>query len=67
MTKYSEILLELIKERRSVRIFNGNKVPQEIIMKIIEAGIWAPTGCNNQELKFLVIENEKDLKKRECR
>lgn len=59
---FSEDLINLIKKRRSVRIFNGEKIPSDLIAKIIEAGVWAPTGCNNQELRFLILEKEGELK-----
>lgn len=54
------MLLDLIKERRSIRVFTGEKVEKEKIEKIIEAGIWAPTGCNNQELRFVIL-GKKDV------
>lgn len=57
----SERLLDLMKERRSVRLFNGKKIPQENISSIIEAGVWAPTGCNNQELKFLILNKKEEI------
>ena len=57
----SERLLNLMKERRSVRLFNGKKIPQEKILSIIEAGMWAPTGCNNQELKFLILDKKDEI------
>lgn len=54
--------MQVIKNRRSVRTFTGQKVPREDILSIVEAGTWAPTGCNNQELRFLVIDDEERLK-----
>ena len=61
MTNFNDNILTLIKERRSVRLFNGNKIPREEILKIIEAAIWAPTGCNNQELKFLILDKKEQI------
>ena len=58
----SNRLLDLIRERRSVRLFNGEKVAREDVLSIIEAGIWAPTGCNNQELRFLILDKQEELK-----
>lgn len=55
-------LMSLIKDRRSVRIFNGDKLTEEMILRFIEAAIWAPTGCNNQELRFLILEKEDEIK-----
>jgi nitroreductase len=54
-------LMPLIKERRSVRIFNGSKIPEGLILQFIEAAIWAPTGCNNQELRFLILDKEEEI------
>ncbi len=62
MITSKEELMQLIKERRSVRKFNGKKIHREDILSIIEAGSWAPTGCNNQELRFLILDEEEDLK-----
>jgi len=50
-------MLDLIKKRRSVRIFTDRKIEEEDLVQIIEAGSWAPTGCNNQELRFVVLES----------
>lgn len=58
---FNQYLMDLIKKRRSVRIFNGKKISSSDILSIIEAGIWAPTGCNNQELRFLILEKEEEL------
>jgi nitroreductase len=61
VSDFSDKLKELIKERRSVRLFTGEKIPREQIVAIIEAGTWAPTGCNNQELRFLILDKEDQL------
>lgn len=50
--------IDLIKERFSVRSFSDKKVEEKKIEKIIEAGHLAPTGCNFQPQKILVIESE---------
>ncbi len=49
--------MNLIKERRSIRLFHDKKIPVQEIKKIIEAGIWAPTGCNNQEIRFKILRS----------
>lgn len=35
-------ILEIIKNRRSIREFQEKEIPDEIIDKLIEALIWAP-------------------------
>ena len=36
--------LELMQTRRSVRDFKPDMVPEDIMDKIIEAGLWAASG-----------------------
>ena len=57
-----EKIISLIKERRSIRSYESIPVPDDIIEKIIEAGIWAPTGSNQQEIRFVVIKHSGLLK-----
>ncbi|MBI4139805.1 nitroreductase [Candidatus Woesearchaeota archaeon] len=47
--------LEIIRNRRSVRRFSDKKVPPFLVKKIIEAGTFAPTNCNQQLWNFVVI------------
>lgn len=41
----------IVKKRRSVREFTEQEVPDELIDKILEAGIWAAHGCNVQSIR----------------
>lgn len=50
-------VLEVIKSRRSVRNFKPDQIDQETLDKIIEAGIYAPSACNDQSWHFTVIQN----------
>lgn len=56
-------LLDLLKQRSSVRKFTDEKVEQEKIDKIIEAGRVAPTACNLQPQKIIVIDDKDGLDK----
>ncbi len=49
----------VIKERYSVRKFKPDPVKTEDLEKILNAGHLAPTGCNKQPQRILVL-NEKD-------
>ncbi len=51
-------ILEIIKSRRSVRIFREAQVSDELIEKILEAGRWAPSGLNNQPWRFAIIRDK---------
>lgn len=53
---------ELIKQRYSVRKYDERPVEEEKLHKILEAGRLAPTGCNYQPQRILVVKDE-DLQK----
>lgn len=54
---------ELAGKRYSLRQFSPRKVEKEKIDRILEAGRLAPTACNNQPQRILVLESEEALAK----
>lgn len=52
-------IIEAIKERRSVRRFKPDPVPGDLIRNIIEMATWAPSACNIQGWRFIVIDDQK--------
>ena len=50
-----DAFLELAKTRRSIRRFKSDPVPDELILKILEAARWAQSGGNSQPWEFIVI------------
>lgn len=50
--------LELARERRSVRKFKPDPIPDECIEKILEAARWAMSGANAQPWEFIVIKDK---------
>lgn len=59
-------LLELIKHRKSIRGFINRPVEREKIMLCLEAARLAPSACNSQPWKFIVVDDPK-LKNRLCK
>lgn len=58
---------KLISDRYSVRQFKQEHLKQEIIDRILYAGHKAPTGCNYQPQRILVLNSDQSIKKlREC-
>jgi nitroreductase len=51
-------ILMAVKERRSVRDFQKKKIPDNLITKLMEALIWAPSAGNLQSRKFYFIKNQ---------
>ncbi len=56
-------LMNLFKERYSVRKFTEQKVEKEKIDLILEAGRLAPTAVNNQPQRIYVLESAESLAK----
>ncbi len=50
--------LQLAKDRYSVRKFSDKPVGKDKLALILEAGRIAPTACNNQPQRILVIETD---------
>lgn len=48
-------VFEAIRNRRSVRKFTKQEIPQDSLRKILEAGIWAPSGNNAQPWWFVLV------------
>ena len=48
--------------RRSIRKFNSKPIPQEDLIKILEAARWAPTATNRQKTRFIAVTKENLLK-----
>ena len=51
---------ELVKCRRSLRKFSDRAVEREVVEKILEAALTAPSSRNSHSTRFLVVE-DKDL------
>jgi nitroreductase len=58
--KYDD-LMELFRNRRSIRKFKADPVPDEYVDKIIDAARLAPSGFNTQPWEFVIIK-DKNLK-----
>ncbi len=54
---------KIIDERYSVRSFRPEHLPQAVINKILEAGHKAPTGCNYQPQRILILNTDEAVAK----
>ena len=54
---------KLISERYSVRSFRSEHLPNTVIEKILYAGHKAPTGCNYQPQRILVMNTDESIAK----
>jgi exopolysaccharide biosynthesis predicted pyruvyltransferase EpsI/nitroreductase len=56
-------LLDVIKQRRSIRKFTGGPVDHRLIDSVIEAGVYAPSAANMQATRFKVVTDYKLIRK----
>ena len=59
-------LLELLKQRKSVREFLDIPVEREKVMMCLEAARVAPSACNSQPWKFIIVD-DRQLKNKLCK
>jgi nitroreductase len=52
-----EGFLELVRQRRSVRSFKADPIPDEQVDKVVEAARFAPSGFNLQPWEFVIVKD----------
>jgi nitroreductase len=55
-------IIQAIEKRRSIRRFKDKPIPDEIIKKILNTAVQAPSGKNRQPWHFIVIRDKKKKK-----
>jgi nitroreductase len=50
-------LFDIMQTMRAMRRLKPDPVPDELIRKILQAGVCAPNGGNTQRWRFLVIKD----------
>ncbi|HWM78626.1 MAG TPA: nitroreductase family protein, partial [Methylomirabilota bacterium] len=56
-------VLEAIHSARAIRRFKPDPVPDEVITKVLDAAIRAPSGSNEQSWEFIVVKDAAQRKK----
>lgn len=57
-----ETLMEVMRERRSIRRFQPRPVPRALALKALEAARCASSGANIQPWEFLLIDEERGVR-----
>ena len=58
-----EEFLELVRSRRSSKVLGVGEVPVEMVVRAVEAGVWAANAHNSQPWFFIVVVDH-EVKKR---
>jgi nitroreductase len=53
--------IDTILKRRSIRKFKKDPIPQEIILELLKASMYAPSAGNEQPWQFIVMDDRKVL------
>jgi coenzyme F420-0:L-glutamate ligase/coenzyme F420-1:gamma-L-glutamate ligase len=59
----SHNLLDMMKNRQSIRKYSSQKISQGVISSILEAVRWAPSAHNSQPWRFIVIQDHNTKKR----
>jgi nitroreductase len=51
------MILELMRRRRTVRVFRADPVPDELLLTLVEAAGLAPSAANKQPWRFIVVRD----------
>ncbi len=55
--------IKTLMERRSIRKFKPAQIKEEELNTILDAGMYAPSGANQQSALFVVVQDKETLKK----
>lgn len=59
-TARADTLHTVLTHRRSVRQFSPDVIAEQDILRIVEAGVYAPSGSNAQNQRFLVLKTAEE-------
>lgn len=54
-------VMDVILKRRSIRAYTQEQISDEQLNTILSAGLWAPTAKNEQEIRFVVVQDSSIL------
>ena len=56
-------VLKVIKERRSVRRYRGDPIPEDMLLRVLEAARLSPSGKNLQPWTFILVKDKTKKRK----
>lgn len=51
-------IAKTIRERRSIRTFNRNPVPRELVIQLLNDAVWAPNHGLREPWRFIYVDSE---------
>lgn len=62
----SNMFLQAMKSRRTIRQFTDEKVESQMIEKILDAGRYCPSSTNSQNVSYTILASKQDDIEKEC-
>ena len=62
ITQSNELMREMLN-RRSIRDFSSEEIPEMVIKNVLKTAMAAPSGANKQPWKFVIVKDENIKKK----
>jgi coenzyme F420-0:L-glutamate ligase / coenzyme F420-1:gamma-L-glutamate ligase len=56
-------IVKIIRGRRAIRRFQDHPVPKELLEKLFDTALWAPSAHNRQPWRFAVLTSAQDIKR----
>ena len=60
-----DVLVNLMRERRSVRVYQNMPVERGVVQKLMETTCWAPSGSNLQQVTWQAVDDAQAIEKLE--
>lgn len=57
-----DLVLNLMKNRRSIRAYQKKEVPEDALMRILEGARWCQSASNRQPWRFIIVRNREKIK-----
>lgn len=57
----ADTVARVIAQRRSTRRFAKTPIPKDVLLRLVEAGIQAPSGSNWQNQRFLILDRRDEI------
>ncbi len=54
---------QVVRSQRGIRYYKADPVPDDVVDKVLQAAVWAPSGGNRQPWSFIVIR-DRQIKRR---
>lgn len=55
-------VFECVRRRRTVREFKPDPVPEEVVLRLLQAGRWSPSSSNSQPWHFVAIQDPETIR-----